>query len=154
MTAEAWAKARKVQLERFKRTAEEERTLRGWLATMRRKKGLPKDSRMLMLVGGNKTVLKILGDGGFEEVADKEGDGTSFEVKWTLSQCDINFDALLPGQLAHHFPNSASDLGAKVALHRNLRALRCFDKLPSLLPPSLLLPPTFSLPPPLGCRML
>jgi hypothetical protein len=141
VTAEQWNRARKAAMERFKGSAEEERTLRGWLATLRSRRGLAKDKRILVLVGGNKTVRKTLAERGFEEVPDKEGDGTAFELKWTLSHYDINFDALLPCQLANHFPNSGCELGAKVGMHRNLRALRWFDRVGAPAPSSLLSSP-------------
>ena len=37
-----------------------------------------------------------------------------FDVRWTLTHHDIDYDALLPGQITNHFPNTGAELGAKV----------------------------------------
>jgi hypothetical protein len=51
---------------------------------------------------------------GFEEVPEQDLDTAHFDVRWTLTHDDINFSTLLPPQIVNHYPNSGTELGAKV----------------------------------------
>ena len=61
-------------------------------------------------------------------ISDADADMNVFQIKWALAHADIDFKALLPNQITNHYPNTASELGAKVGLHRNLRSLEWFDQ--------------------------
>jgi len=85
-----------------------------------------KPAATLFLVGGNKSVKDEARSRGIKVMQQQE-DSNAFDLKWTLGHADIDFGKLASSQFVNHFPGTASELGAKVGLNRNLKSLRWFD---------------------------
>jgi len=85
-----------------------------------------KQGASLILVGGNKSV-KVEANSRGIKVLQQQDDSNLFDVKWTLGHADIDFCKLSAFQFVNHFPCTASELGAKVGLNRNLKSLGWFD---------------------------
>ena len=62
---------------------------------------------------------------GFEELPEQDLDSAHFDVKWTLTHDDINFSTLSPPQIVNHYPNSGTELGAKVRVQGSRFRVEC-----------------------------
>ncbi len=84
------------------------------------------DAFVFLIYNGCKQVREELEDRGHFE--NKEPQSRHFDLFWSLSCSDIPYGSLSSAQIVNHFPNTAVELGAKVGLMKNLKALDWFDR--------------------------
>jgi hypothetical protein len=68
---------------------------------MMRRRGLTVEegTKVFTVVGGNKNVRRSLTQRGMVEAVDEDADHNLFDIRWTLTHNDINFEELSPFQV-------------------------------------------------------